>query len=667
MKISYGGDYNPEQWDQEKWEEDIELMVSTNVNLVTLGVFSWARLEPSEGVFEFGWLDDILGRLDAAGIKVDLATATASPPPWLSRRYPETLPVNDQGVTLTTGSRQHYCPSSPIYRRHARELTRMMVDRYGGHPAVSMWHVNNEFGCHTSRCFCEQSARSFRTWLEAKYTTVAALNESWGTSFWSQSYASFDEISVPGATPTWKNPSQLLDFERFSSDELLACYLNEANVIRESYPDAQVTTNFMGLFKGADYWSWAPHLSIISDDNYPDPHDVGGAAAAAMSRDLMRSLKSGQSWMLMEQAASAISWLPVNARKPPQQMRALSYQAIARGSDSVMYFQWRQSERGAERFLTGMLPHTGTRSTSWRAVQTLGNELGALDAMVTAPVPARVAMVFDWESWWSLEEDANPANLDYLREVTQWHRALFDMGITVDFIQAGAVPEGYDVVIVPTLFVASDGELKALDDYVRGGGQLLVTYLSGTTDRTARVRQDGYLGPLSQTLGLAIDEFAPMAVDASARYGTAAKLSGDLVGSGFSSVWAETLLIDGADVVATFDDGELPGSPAITRNNVEDGVAWYVATSLDSTLRRRLLKALGLIPVIVRAEDSDATVEYVGRGDVEFVINHDQVARTVTLDLPHSPSVEHVEVDPFGVVCRSRGTAAFGSVGSIST
>jgi len=355
--ILYGGDYNPDQWPERVWDEDVHLMQEAGVNLVSLAIFSWSRLEPSEGKYDFAWLDRIMDKLHAGGIAVDLATATASTPPWMSHQHPEMLPVTIDGVRLWHGARQHYCPSSPVYRSAARRLAEQMAARYAEHPALAMWHVGNEFGCHVAYCYCDVSAEAFRKWLQERHGSIEDLNRAWGTDFWSQRYSNWDEVLPPRRTPTWPNPSQQLDFMRFSSDELLACYEIEREALRERTPDVPITTNFMRFFKPLDYWKWAEREDVVSDDVYQDPSDPEAGMRSAMAGDLMRSLGRGRPWVLMEQTSSRVNWRDVNVAKAPGQMRLWSYQAVARGADGVMFFQWRQSRAGAEKFHSAMVPH----------------------------------------------------------------------------------------------------------------------------------------------------------------------------------------------------------------------------------------------------------------------------------------------------------------------
>lgn len=647
MTLRYGGDYNPEQWPRDVWDEDVQLMQRGGVNLATVGVFSWARLEPRPGEYDFAWLDDVLDTLHAGGIRVDLATATASPPPWLAKQHPETLPVTEDGVRLAVGSRQQYCPSSPVYRERARRLVERIVERYAGHPALELWHVNNEYGCHVSRCYCDVSAVAFRAWLEARYGTIDELNRAWGTAFWSQRYDAFDEVEPPRAAPTFRNPKQLLDFDRFSSDELLACYQAEVAVIRAG-SDVPITTNFMGFFKPVDYWRWAPHVDIVSDDTYPDPADPASPAHAAMVRDLMRSLGGGAPWLLMEQSASAVNWRVRNAPKAPGQMRAWSYQSVARGADGILFFQWRQSAAGSEKFHSGMVPHGGTETRVWREIEQLGGELRQLSepgvGLEGSRVPSSVAIALDWDSWWAIEQPASPTTVSYLETLFAWHRALTSLGLTVDFVRADGDLSAYRVVVAPAHFVATDAQVSNLAAFADGGGAIVVGFGTGITDEHLHVRLGGYLGePLQRALGVWIEEFAPPAApDPPAVGGGAAPtvgIEGEVLGGAASgSVWAEFVRVDDAVVLATFTDGALAGWPAVTRRatggETDRGTAWYVATLPDATALRRLVSSIveeaGVeVPVPVSSGDQ---VEVVRRGELTFVINHGADAAELRLE-----------------------------------
>ncbi|MGV8882073.1 MAG: beta-galactosidase [Rhodoglobus sp.] len=633
--IWYGGDYNPEQWPEDVWTEDARLMVDAKVTIATIGVFSWAKIQPGPDTFDFEWLDRVIDGLWESGIRIDLATATASPPPWLTTLHPEMLPVTAEGVRLVPGSRQGYCPSSPIYREHAVRLAEKLAERYGDHPALQFWHINNEYGCHVSHCYCDVSAAAFRDWLIARYGSIEELNRAWGTAFWSQAYSSFDEVLPPRAMPTFPNPTQVLDFDRFSADELLNCFRAEAAVLRERTPNIPITTNFMGFFRNADYWAWAKEVDFVSDDLYPDPSDPEAWRGAAMARDLMRSLAGDKPWVLMEQASSAVNWRPRNAPKVPGQMKALSYQAVARGSDGILFFQWRQSRAGAERFHSAMLPHGGTDTRVWREVRELGHELSAISdagagagagaraGAVTAPRSGRAAIVLDWDSWRLFDQDCLPGEVGYVATLSSWHTALTDQGYLVDFVPAGGAVDAYSVVVAATLFVASDEELTVLADFARAGGTLIVGYQSGIHDRDLAIRLGGYLGPLRDVLGVWVEEFSPLQDGA-----TVSVQFGD--GARTGQVWSELVRLDGATPLATFSGGWLDGLPAVTSADAGEGRAIYVATQFSAVDLGALLRAWGVV-VESLARPHDLPVETVTRGENLYVINQGPVSADVSV------------------------------------
>jgi beta-galactosidase len=660
MGIRYGGDYNPEQWPEEVWADDVRLMREAQVNFVTVGVFSWALLEPTDGVFDFAWLDRVLDLLHAAGIAVDLATATASPPPWLVQQHPDILPEDADGVRRWPGSRQHYSPTSPAYRHYAARLTRKLAERYGNHPALVMWHINNEYGCHTNLDYSDAAGAAFRGWLGARYGSIDALNEAWGTAFWSQRYTSFGQILPPRRAPNFRNPTQMLDFQRFSSDALLECFLMEKAILNEVSPRIPVTTNFIGAFKPLDYWTWAPHLDVISDDSYPDPTDPAAAMKTAFARDLMRSLGGGRPWLLMEQATGHVQWRSTNTRKATGQMHALSMQAVARGADGINFFQWRQSRSGAEKFHTAMLPHTGTDTRIWRSVVGLGADLAALAPVEATRSQASVAVLLDWDSWWAIENAAHPQTLDYLAGLESWYGALYAANIAVDFARPDADLSGYTVVIAPQLYLLSPDAATSLATYVADGGTLLLTYYSGIVDGDDRAYLDGYLGALQPTLGIRIEEFAPLHPGLNGSPGSTVTVAGTGFDAFRGSLWSEFVQLHGAEPLAVFVGGDLDGCPAITRNASGRGSAWYVATQPEPAAIEAILAAVfdGRVDPVVAGLPRG--VEAARRGDFLFLTNMgtESVVTTVAgRDLLTGTYSDGHHMAPFATVVIPAGAA----------
>ena len=660
MTMHYGGDYNPEQWPEEIWRDDVRLMREAGVTMVSLGIFAWSRIQPAEGVFDFEWLDTVIDLLHEGGIAVDLATATASPPPWATAAYPQMLPQDENGATYWPGSRQQFAPSSPEYRRLAAELVTAIANRYAKHPAVVLWHVNNEYGCHLNYDYSDNAAVAFRAWLAAKYETIDTLNAAWGTDFWSQRYTSFDEIVPPRKAPYSRNPAGELDFKRFTSDTLLELFLMEKRIIREAGATQPVTTNFMGAFPPADYWRWAREMDVITDDCYPDPNDPESFRAAAFARDLMRSLKPDTPWLLMEQATNALNWRPTNAPKAPGQMAALSMQAIARGADGIMFFQWRQSRAGSEKFHSAMLPQAGTRTRTWREVVEFGAELAELPKLPAGSRDAHVAIVFDWQNWWALGNPDHPVVLDYLALVQRWYSAIHRQHVQVDLVQPTSDLTGYRVVIAPQLYLLTTEGADNLLAFANAGGHLLVTAFSDLVDENDAFRDGGYLTQLRSALGIWLEDFGALvppgggaagassagdsstaAPEASGPGQIFAPLNG-AVGPVTGTLLAEEIHLDGATSLGDFVGGRLDGRPAFTVNQVGRGRAYYLATIPDATgcagVAAYVFDAAGIEPVAVGLPP---TVEAVRRGDVVTLINHD----TSPVTLPDGATLE-----PFGYV-----------------
>jgi beta-galactosidase len=615
-RLCFGADYNPEQWPADVWREDVALMRDAGVTMATVGVFSWAWLEPSPGRHEFGWLDEVLDLLGANGIAVDLATATASPPPWLSQAHPEVLPVDRDGRRLSFGSRQAYCPSSPWYRTAALDLVERLAERYREHPALAMWHVNNEYGCHVTHCYCDTSATAFRDWLSVRYDKdLDALNAAWGTAFWSQRYSDWAQVQPPRATPTFGNPTQELDFRRFSSDALLALFTAERDVLHRLTPQIPVTTNFMaGMFDRLDYWRWAPQLDVVSTDHYLTAADPDNYLSLAYAADLTRSLAGGE-WLLMEHSTSAVNWQPRNAAKRPGELVRNSLSHVARGSQGAMYFQWRASRAGAEKWHSAMLPHAGTDSAVWRDVVTLGAHLAALAPVLGSVVDAPVALLHDYQSFWVEEHPAQPSD-DMVpeAEIKRWHAALLRLGITADLAHPGAPLDRYRAVFVPSLYLISDADADRLAAYVQGGGTVLVGPYSGVVDEHDHVRLGGYPGALGDLLGVRIEEYFPLLAGESVTLDDGTR----------GTVWTERGRTTGAEVVARYADGPLAEAPALTRN----GQAWYVGTRLtDPDLGRLLATVCAEAGVAAPVPDPPPGLEVVRRDAADgsgylFLVNH---------------------------------------------
>jgi beta-galactosidase len=633
--LLYGADYNPEQWPESIWQEDMRLMKLAGVNIVSLNIFSWASLEPRPQEYHFAQLDRIMDLLAEHGVMADLATATASPPTWMSRLYPAMLPVTRSGVRLSHGSRQHYCPNSQDYRRKAAMLVERLADRYRAHPALVMWHINNEYGCHVPACYCDECAQAFRTWLQARYQSLEDLNAAWGTTFWSQRYFAWEDILPPRAAPAQHNPGHVLDYWRFLSDALLACYRQEAEILRRVTPAVPLTTNFMVAHKPTDYFAWAPHLDVISFDHYPAL--TTPAWEMALTHDLMRSLKGGQPHLVMEQAPGQVNWMEQNPQKRPGALRLQSMQAVARGADGVLYFQWRQSAAGAEMFHSAIVPHEGSEhGRVFGQVARIGAELRRIAPQVSGSrIEATVGLLMDWQNWWAVEYQPGPSNrLKYWQEIKASYRPLYEHNVAVDVVSPDADLGCYRLLVAPLLLMLRPGVAANLKAFVRRGGVLLTTFFSGIVDQCYHATLSGYPGELRDLLGLHVEEFDPLSETLS----NAVKIEhGPLAGVYPCTLWGELLHLEGAQAVGVFASDYYAGQPALTMHPYGQGYAWYLATHGSDELLDRLAGLLCQQAHIEPGPDASRGVEATMRRRADgrrvyFLLNHS--AENVEVSVP---------------------------------
>ncbi|MFE5755108.1 beta-galactosidase [Streptomyces massasporeus] len=623
-RLAFGGDYNPEQWPESVWQEDVRLMREAGVTLVSVGIFSWALLEPSPGRYDFGWLDRLLDLLHEHGIRVDLGTPTVVPPVWFYRAHPEALPVTAEGVRYAFGSRAAICHSNADYREAAASITHRLAERYGDHPALAMWHVHNEYGVPVSACYCASCAAHFRRWLATTYGTVDAVNEAWGTAFWGQRYGDFEDINPPRLTPAAVNPAQALDYKRFADATMRENFRMERDILHRLSPGVPVTTNFMTALSqcdSVDYWAWGREVDLVTNDHYLITDGRRTHVNLAMAADLTRSVAGGAPWLLLEHSTSGVNWQPRNPAKAPGQMARNSLAHVARGSEGALFFQWRQSRRGAEKFHSAMVPHGGTDTRVWREVVELGASVEALSEIRGTRTEADVAVLWDWHSWWAQNLDWRPSVDHEARErADAFYEALYDRHLTVDFAHPEADLSRYPLVVVPALYLMTEAAGRNLKAYVENGGTLVVSYFSGIVDEHDAVHEGAYPGPLRDVLGLTVEEFSPLLP------GERVRVTGP-DGTGLAAdVWTEFVVPRGAETVLTYADGLTAGRPAVTRHRLGEGTAWYVSTRLGADGLDALLGRAGEDARLPPRADLPRDVEVVRRtgasGTYLFAVNH---------------------------------------------
>ena len=667
-RIWYGGDYNPDQWPEEVWDDDVRLMKKAGVNLVSVGIFSWAKIETSEGVYDFDWLDRIINKLGEAGIAVDLASATASPPMWLTQAHPEVLWKDYRGDVCQPGARQHWRPTSPVFREYALKLCRAMAEHYKGNPYVVAWHVSNEYGCHNRFDYSEDAEHAFQKWCEERYGTIDAVNDAWGTAFWAQRMNDFTEIVPPRfiGDGNFMNPGKLLDFKRFSSDALKAFYVAERDALAEITPDLPLTTNFMVSAAGSvlDYDDWGREVDFVSNDHYFIPGEAH-LDELAFSASLVDGIARKDPWFLMEHSTSAVNWRPVNYRKEPGQLVRDSLAHVAMGADAVCYFQWRQSKAGAEKFHSAMVPHTGEDSAVFRDVCELGADLNTLadnGLLGTKLAKSKVAVVFDYESEWATEHTATPTQkVHHVDEPLQWFRALADHGVTADVVPVSSNWDEYEVAVLPSVYILSEETTRRVRDYVANGGRLIVTYYTGLSDEKDHVWLGGYPGSIRDVVGVRVEEFMPMGDDfpgvpsrLGLSNGAVARDIADVIGS-----------VDGsATVLETFKDDPwtgMDGAPAIVANTFGEGRSVYVGARLgrDGIAKSlpEILESLGM----AETGENDSRVlrvEREGSDGSRFVFSFNRTHETVQIPFEGKIVVssfaevsgENVSIKPNGVI-----------------
>jgi len=639
--LLHGGDYNPDQWPAEVWEEDMRLMKLSHCNAMSVGIFAWARLEPTEGQFDFDWLDRVMDMIAANGGVAVLATPSGARPAWLARKYPEVLRVRADRQRNLFGGRHNHCFTSPIYREKVALINGKLAERYADHPALAVWHISNEY---SGECHCELCRAAFVEWLKAKYGTLDALNHAWWTAFWSHTYTDWDLIEPPSPIGEQSVHGLELDWKRFVTDQTTDFMRHEIAALREFTPDVPVTTNMMGTFPGLNYWRMAPHLDVISWDSYPLWHkddDVALASDVAFIQDINRSLKGGKPFMLLESVPSATNWTPAAKVKRPGMHALSSLQAVAHGSDTVQYFQWRKSRGSSEKFHGAVVDHVGHENTRvFRDVADLGVKLEKLGAVVGTTVRPDVAIIYDWENLWALNDAQGPRRGDkgYLDACKRHYRAFWMRGIPVDVIDMEQDLRRYKLVVAPMLYMLRPGVDERIADFVAAGGVFVATYWSGIVDENDLVFLGGWPGgKLRQVLGIWDEEIDGLYEN---DRNTAVVVAGNPLGlSGEYELRDYCALVhsEGADVLATYKDDFYAGRPLLTVNAFGDGKAYYLASNPDDRFLRDFYGALDANLGLLRSLDTElphgvsAQLRTDGETKYIFVMNFN--AEPVVIDL----------------------------------
>ncbi|MBS1709645.1 MAG: beta-galactosidase [Armatimonadetes bacterium] len=655
--LLHGADYNPEQWPRETWADDARFMTEVKFTSASVGIFSWVSLEPAEGRFEFGWLDDVMDILARDGRFACLATPTAAMPAWMSQKYPEVLRTDPDGVRRKHGNRVNFCWTSPVFRDKVAAIDHALAERYAGHPALGCWHISNEYG---GTCHCSLCEAKFRTWLQARYGSLDALNHAYWTAFWGHTYTDWSQIEIPGGKGEGSVFGLALDWKRFSSQQIIDMYCYERDILKSHTPDVPCTTNLMGTYDCVDGFAISKEMDFVAWDSYPwfsgRPDEPAAWVRTSFVHDLNRSLKD-KPFLLMECTPSSSNWYPTWQLKRPNQFMLEGLQAVAHGSEGVQYFQWRQSRGSMEQFHGAVVAHNNRSDMRvFQQVKEMGELLATMPFVAGSGVPAEAAVVYDWEVAWGLETciDFRSKRAQYEKTVVTHYRALVEQGLDVDVVDSVSDLSRYKLVVAPMLFLLRPGVAERLAAYVDQGGTLVCTYMTGWVDQSGLAFHGGAPEALRAVLGVESEEWDELYE----------RQSNSFIWNGNTyeaTTYCERVRAVGAEVLATFASDFYAGEPVLTRNNYGSGKAYFVGTRTDIGFLRDFSKQIasevGLTPGVASEGPTSVSVRRRQGADADyiFVLNYAQEAAQVTLlqpgpyhDLQGQPVSSQIDLEPFG-------------------
>ena len=659
-----GADYYPEHWEKERWKIDAEMMVKANIQVIRIGEFAWSLYEPTEDMYDFAWLDEALDYFNQYGIKVVLCTPSATPPKWMTDKYPDIFQDDIHGNAKVFGTRKHYCFNSDTYRQKTSVLVHKIAKRYANHPALEAWQIDNELGwSNTTRCYCDKCKKKFQMWLAEKYKTIENLNQKYGTVFWSQIYNSFEEVIIPKAGACYdtchdtqgQNPALLLDYYRFCSDSVIS-FMNESVAVIKQYSEKPITTNMLDAAvnsgTGINYFKCSEKLDFVSWDNYIE-FQWGIAEAATVSRDhaLLRSYKKQPFWV-MEQQSGACGWSKMGPTPTPGKLRLWTYQAVANGADTVVYFRWRACPFGTEEYWHGILNHDGKPNRRYEEIAQIGQEMESLNKTLGALQPkARVAIIKSFDSEWSHSIHKHVEGFQYDRLLLAYYKPFYEMGIAVDFVTAGENLESYDIVLAPALLILNDDDKKNLEQYVEKGGKLFISFRSGIKDEYNNMRMETVPGQFVDMAGIEVHDYDP-------QFEKHTEVSG-VFGRGRATLWCDIIEPVTAKPLGVYTEDFYSNSPCLTVNRLGKGEVYYLGCDLDDTAMKNLMKYLGEkanLPIdlyeISGVEITHATDD---EKEVIFIMNHNTYPVVVAMKKPYRDLLTDLDIQdtvtlqPYGV------------------
>ncbi|WP_424005369.1 beta-galactosidase (plasmid) [Haloarcula salina] len=631
--MTIGVCYFPEHWPSDRWETDVAQMADCGIEYVRMGEFSWGRVEPERGSFDFAWLDEAIDLIGDHGMEAVLCTPTATPPKWLVDDHPDIRQRDRDGTPREWGSRRFTCFNSPTYRAETERIVRTMTERYADHPYVAGWQTDNEYGCHeTVTCYCDDCSEAFSEWLAERYDSVDALNEAWGTAFWSQQYDRFEAVDPPGPTPAAHHPARLLDYERFSNDSVVEYNRLHADLIREANDEWFVTHNFIGGFSldayrladDLDFLSWDSYPTGFVQDRQPEPATpdqlrAGDPDQVGMNHDIQRGAKRNPFWV-MEQQPGDVNWPPYSSQPADGAMRLWAHHAVAHGADAVVYFRWRRCRQGQEQYHAGLRRQDGSPDRGYRDASRAAEELFDLGS-----VDASVAVVHDYESLWATSSQPNAPEWDYWAHLRTYYDALRARGQQVDVVPPTADLQTYDAVVAPTLYLVGDDRASALADYVSSGGSLLLGARTGEKDPHNQLHESLAPGPLASLAGTRIERHETLPDSVETRV--------DYRGSEYGfRTWASWLAPEEGDRRGEYGTGEADGCPAIVHNETGQGAVTYCGCWPSDALADALVTDLLAAADIEYTDRFPDGVRVMERDGYTWVLNFTSDAVEIDVD-----------------------------------
>jgi beta-galactosidase len=662
--------YYPEHWPRQRWATDARMMRQAGLSIVRIADFAWAAIEPREGIFSWEWLDEAIETLAAEKLRIVMCTPTASPPPWLCRAHPDILPVDEQGRRRRPGSRRHYCPNNVTYRQYSERIVTELASRFGEHPAVIGWQIDNEFGCHyTDKCYCESCASAFRRWLQARYGTIDALNEAWGTIFWGQIYNDWSEIDPPNLTVAGPNPGHQLDYTRFSSGSYIDYLEAQKATLQPLIVESQLlTTNFMGRFSGLDYFQLGRSIDVVSMSSYPTGHgetaaalylpsserrgfayDVGDPYLTAMEHTLMRGFKQGRHFWVMEQQAGNVNWGVYNTGVRPGTVRLWTWHALASGAEAVLYFRWRACLVGLEQMHSGLMRHDGSPGAAVDDLKRMADERELMAEIAAEKVQAKIALLLDYDSLWATQIQPHNRDFDPMRLLFVYYRALLRLGMPADIVSADADLSAYRIVIAPSAIMATQSQVASIRTFAEEGGTFLLGVRSGFKTVDNRVNEEPLPGIFRELAGISVTDWHSLAP------GVSFDVDSSIPGlAGPATIWAEALAdANGASrlasssqrTLARYSSGTFASMAALSENSVGNGRALYLGWHPSDSQAESLLAHLADQVEISALATVPEGMIVSKRGDRLILLNfNDEPARAIIQGRPVEVGARDVKV-----------------------